>query len=77
MILLRKDCYVNAHITWRSYPHVVERGKCGTFACCAYAKHHVFSYVFIFWLYYFFDLELNTHSKICALDESHAVEWLD
>lgn len=21
---------------------VVERGKCGTFACCAYAKHHVF-----------------------------------
>lgn len=42
MILLRKDCYVNAHITWRSYPHVVERGKCGTFACCAYAKHHVF-----------------------------------
>ena len=48
MILLRKDCYVNAHITWRSYPHVVERGKCGTFACCAYAKHHVFFFFFGF-----------------------------
>lgn len=45
---------------------VVERGKCGTFACCAYAKHHVF-YVFIFWLYYFFYLELNTRSKFVPL----------
>lgn len=31
---------------------VVERGKCGTFACFAYAKHHVF--FFLFFLFFGF-----------------------
>lgn len=29
---------------------VVERGKCGTFACFAYAKHHVFFFLFFCFL---------------------------